>query len=236
MRKIALAILLFLAGVPAYGQNVRVVTTCGNVSPLTPNPFAASATLPALLTINTNGQLCGVFSGTITPSGTQDVNLTQVGGATVATGNGTAAGTIRVALPTDGTGVVQPGNTANTIPWLTTNTPSTASGAATTRASSTAAESNRVLKASAGNLYDLKVTIGATTGWVMLFDATALPSNGAVTPVWCEYVLSTGTAGGIAVAFPTPMPFATGITAGFSSTGCYTLTASATAAFFGGYK
>lgn len=37
---------------------------------------------------------------------TQNVNLAQVAGATVATGNGTAAGAIRVALPTDGTGVV----------------------------------------------------------------------------------------------------------------------------------
>lgn len=35
-----------------------------------------------------------------------DVNLAQVAGATVATGHGTAAGALRVELPTDGTGVV----------------------------------------------------------------------------------------------------------------------------------
>lgn len=39
-------------------------------------------------------------------SGNQAVNLAQVAGATVATGNGTASGAVRVALPTDGTGVV----------------------------------------------------------------------------------------------------------------------------------
>jgi len=39
-------------------------------------------------------------------SGNQAVNLAQVAGASTATGNGTAAGSIRVALPTDGTGVV----------------------------------------------------------------------------------------------------------------------------------
>jgi hypothetical protein len=50
---------------------------------------------------------------TLTPSGTQDVNLAQVAGATVATGNGTAAGAIRVALPTDGTGVVGIATAAN---------------------------------------------------------------------------------------------------------------------------
>ena len=42
----------------------------------------------------------------ITPSGTQDVNLIKVAGASVATGHGTASGAIRVELPTDGTGVV----------------------------------------------------------------------------------------------------------------------------------
>lgn len=47
-----------------------------------------------------------VISGSITPSGTQDVNLAQVAGATVATGAGTAAGSVRVELPTDGTGKV----------------------------------------------------------------------------------------------------------------------------------
>jgi len=37
---------------------------------------------------------------------TQDVNIAQVAGATVDTGHGTAAGALRVELPTDGTGVV----------------------------------------------------------------------------------------------------------------------------------
>lgn len=108
--------------------------------------------------------------------------------------------------------------------------------AATTSSSGTAAASNQVLKASAGNLYDLTVTIGATSGYVMLFDATSLPSNGAVTPVWCYAVTSNGTNGGIAAAWPSPKRFGTGITAGFSTTGCFTLTASATANFFGDYK
>ena len=61
--------------------------------------------------------------------------------------------------------------------------------------SSEAAASNLVLKASAGNLYSLTITIGATSGYAMLFDATSLPSNGAVTPVWCYPVTSNGTNG-----------------------------------------
>lgn len=45
-------------------------------------------------------------TATISPSGTQNVNLTQVGGAAVAQGGGVAAPAVRVELPTDGTGVV----------------------------------------------------------------------------------------------------------------------------------
>lgn len=47
-----------------------------------------------------------VVSSTFTPSGTQDVNLTKVAGATVSQGHGTAATALRVELPTDGTGVI----------------------------------------------------------------------------------------------------------------------------------
>lgn len=132
-----------------------------------------------------------------------------------------------VLLPT--TGTIAAGNSV--VP-----TTSSEAGAATTASSGTAAASNQVLKASAGNLYDLTVTIGATSGYVMLFDATSLPGNGAVTPVWCAPVTSNGTNGGISAAWPSPKRFGTGITAGFSTTGCFTLTASATANFFGDYK
>lgn len=41
-----------------------------------------------------------------TPSGTQDVNLVKVAGAAVNTGHGIAAGSQRVELPSDGTGVI----------------------------------------------------------------------------------------------------------------------------------
>lgn len=54
-------------------------------------------------------------AATITPSGTQNVNIAQVVGATAPTGNGTAAGALRVALPTDGTGVVGLNAGTNTI-------------------------------------------------------------------------------------------------------------------------
>lgn len=51
----------------------------------------------------------------------QDVNLVEVAGASVATGHGTAAGALRVELPTDGTGVVVLGAGSATIGALTPN-------------------------------------------------------------------------------------------------------------------
>lgn len=56
---------------------------------------------------------------TVSGAGTQDVNLTEVGGAAVATGHGTASGALRVELPTDGTGVVGLNAGSNTIGAVT---------------------------------------------------------------------------------------------------------------------
>ncbi len=186
MRKLIAALALVLMTLPALAQNqLQVVTSCGNVSPLLPNPFIAGR--PGVMTVDVNGQLCGASSSS--------------------------------------------GGTVNAIV-----TPSSAASAAATNAQSTAAGSNLVIKSGAGNLYALTVTIGATTGYLMLFDATALPSNGAVTPLYCLPILSNGTLGGATLEFDPPKRFATGITAGFSTTGCFSLTASTTAAFFAGYQ
>lgn len=99
----------------------------------------------------------------------------------------------------------------------------------------TAAESCRVLKASAGNLYGLRVSIAAVTGYVMVFDATSAPSDGAVTTlaIPAVRVVSDGTSGWYADDFSPPMRMATGITVCFSSTGPFSKTASATAAIAG---
>lgn len=218
------------------------------VSPATAStPWAITGTLTAVTSITnalpagtnilgrvgidqtTPGTTNGVQINAAVPAGTNIIGRVGIDQTTPGTTN-------LVSAAQSGTWTVQPGNTANTTPWLVTPTPSSASGAAVTSASSTAAASNLVLKASEGNLYHLTATIGATSGYLMLFDATSLPSNGAVTPVYCAPVTSNGTNGFIALEFSTPKRFGTGITAGFSTTGCFTLTASATGNFFGGYQ
>lgn len=103
--------------------------------------------------------------------------------------------------------------------------------------------------ATSGNalhLLTLTAKIGAISGYLMIFDATALPSNGAVTPcannsttrpcqLFCVPVTSNGTNGSISVSYiATPILASSGIVAGFSTgANCDTLTASATAKFSG---
>lgn len=114
--------------------------------------------------------------------------------------------------------------------------PSAEALAAITHSTSvTVAESCRVLKASAGNLYNVRVSIAATTGYVMVFDAASAPSDGAVTTlaIPAVRVVSDGTSGWYADDFTPPMRMATGITVCFSSTGPFSKTASATAAIAG---
>ena len=116
---------------------------------------------------------------------------------------------------------------------LTTQTPSPAAITGLTPVVSGAAEGSKVLKASAGNLYAYQVTTGASAGYVMLFNATSSPADGAVTPVKCVSVAANSTVG---ASMEPPEYFSTGITAVFSTTGCYTKTVSATAMFSGDVK
>jgi hypothetical protein len=110
-------------------------------------------------------------------------------------------------------------------------TPTSASANALVPVSTTALASFLVLKASAGNLYSLHMTVGATAGFLMLFNSTTAPADGAVTPVHCIVAPANQTTSLSHIMYPAS--FSTGITAVFSSTGCFTKTASASA-FFGG--
>jgi hypothetical protein len=134
-----------------------------------------------------------------------------------------------------GTWTVQPGNTPNTTAWKVDGSAVTqpVSLGALANVVSASTEATHVLKASAGSLFSLTVTIGATSGWAMVFDATTAPADGAVTPKVCRFIQSNGTGGATSLAWNNPVSFATGISVAFSSTGCFTKTASSTA-FFGG--
>lgn len=97
---------------------------------------------------------------------------------------------------------------------------------------SAALESSHIFKATAGTLFGLSVTATSTAGYVLIYNSATKPSDGAVTPVACYYI--SAAPGTIGIAFtPFPLKMGTGITAVFSTTGCFTQTSSSTAFFLG---
>lgn len=98
------------------------------------------------------------------------------------------------------------------------------------QAPSAAAESSRVLCATSCVLTGFQVNTGASAVWVMLFNATAVPSNGAVTPVKWYQVAANSTA---AVAWPSPISLTVGATVACSTTGPFTQTLTATCTISG---
>jgi len=107
---------------------------------------------------------------------------------------------------------------------------------------SAATEASHVICASECALRSLYVTIaGATSGFIMTFNAASVPADGAVTSTGCTAALPADCLREcVYIAGPNTVPieFLTtldaynfGITAVFSTTGCFTKTASASAFF-----
>lgn len=77
----------------------------------------------------------------------------------------------------------------------------------------------------------LYVTTGAVAGYLLVFNAVSAPADGAVTPTECVIAPANST---VALDFgETTQAYATGLTAVFSTTGCFTKTGSATVYFKG---
>lgn len=102
------------------------------------------------------------------------------------------------------------------------------------------AVSSCVLKASSGNLFGVYANCTSAC-WVMVFNAIALPSNGATTAGTASGNLSDCfevAAGSSKSLFYVPYPkaFSVGMTVAISSTACATLTASSVGFVSGVYK
>lgn len=170
--------------------------------------------------------------------GQQPIQLqTYNGGGAVALGNGTAATALRVALPTDGTGVVGLIAGSAVIGHIISDgiAPSTSSTYALSRyhAASAAAA---VVKASAGNLYGLVIgNSGTTPCFIQLFNAATTPTAG--TSVVDSYFVQAGVTVVIPASSFAITNYSTGIAhagatadGGATTTGC-TTTISITAYF-----
>ncbi len=177
----------------------------------------------------------------VTPNGAdptganaQQVQITGPSGTTATIGNTAADGssTNSNALFASSRGYVYNGVTwdrarGDTSGTWTNQTTSAAAGIGTPMTTTSAAASSLVLKASAANLYRVVVTSGASAGYVMIFNATSAPADGAVTPVDCRAIAANAS---LSISYAdAPARLTTGATVVFSTTGCFTKTASATA-------
>lgn len=140
--------------------------------------------------------LAGSTAGTQYTEGDTDATITgtaalmEVAANTLQPIQGTVADGQLVNLGTNndvaqsGTWTVQPGNTANTTPWLTTESPATAGGLSLFR-SLDLDETEEEIKASAGQVYGMWFTNTATTTrFLKFYNATAANVTvGTTTPV-----------------------------------------------------
>lgn len=158
-------------------------------------------------------------TGSITPSGTQNVNITQILGAPPSLTNPLWV------FPATGATFPVSGSLTVTEPT-------------TSNAASAALVANQVINAAPSSLYTFNVsadsTLSAAAWWIMIYNATTAPADGGVTPARCIAMSSGSTA--YTGAFPIGLQFSTGIVIGVSTTGCFTKTASTHAYIAGDYK
>lgn len=150
------------------------------------------------------------------------------------------------ALPQTQTGVIPgflaaagtdgcPAASACFVPYSSTYplpTTATISGSVTvniaTPVSTSALAANQIIVTGAHQLLSFQVsadsTLSGAAWWIMVYNATTAPADGAVTPTKC-YALPSG-ATAFTGAFFAPVAFSTGIVIGVSSTGCFAKTAS----------
>lgn len=179
----------------------------------------ADASLNAVIALTTRG-FNSLFNGTTwdrapgTTNGAYGIIRDAAGNARGANVN--ASNQLSVSI--DGTNTI-------TLPTLSTT-------------SSAALAANTVINSGAASLYSFNVsadsTLSGAAWWIMVYNATSAPADGAVTPQKC-YAMANGTTS-FSAAFPNPAVFGTGITIGVSTTGCFTKTASTHAFISGDYK
>lgn len=205
---------LIAAVTVADGADIALGTTTD--SPATVPTTGTAATTIALLKALNNTASTGIAAN-------RSVNLTQVGGAAVALGSAVSASSIPVVIASN----------QGAVP--TTTAPSASASIGITPVVSTAAEASHVLKASAGNVYSAYANnFSATTGWLVLINATSAPADGAITPLACALLSPNGVAS-INYAPGPPGVFTTGITAVVSSGAtCFTKTTGVITAYISG--
>jgi hypothetical protein len=173
----------------------------------------------------TPGTTNGVQVNAALPAGTNLMGKVGIDQTTPGTTNGVQ---VNAALPA-GTNIIGKAGIDQTTD-ITTNgveiAPTAGSAAGITPNQIAAAGSSLVLKNSAGNLYTATISVGATALYLMIFNNTSAPGDGAVTPAYCFGPLPINAPYALSWAPGPPAVFSTGITLVSSTTGCFTKTAS----------
>lgn len=153
------------------------------------------------------GANSGVDIGDVTinnATGAAAVNI-QDGGNAITVDNG---GTFAVQAAQSGTWTVQPGNTANTTPWLVTQTPATSGGLTTYHLISAATTNATNIKASAGQVYGWYIqNNNAAMRKVAFHNSASAPTAGASV----FFSLSIPASSAANISFPNGIPFSSGI-------------------------
>lgn len=124
-----------------------------------------------------------------TPGTTNRVDVGTINSVAPAFGSGVRGATVqRVTIATDdivpasqsGTWTVQPGNTANTTPWLITDTPATTGGLSTFHLVGAATDNATNVKASAGQVYSITAfNLSASPRYLKFHNTAGTPTAGS---------------------------------------------------------
>lgn len=262
MKRLGLALCFALLGLaPAQSQPVTQPAPVGVAGAYNTVAPTCTASQFCYLQVDVNGLL--KVSGTFTPSASSP-EFTPVAPATATATKGVLNGCqydstqktltdgqqSATSCSARGAFIVVPGAenfgvqaTLPTTPLIASgngvvDTLTTEASQATSTVASTALAANQVINAAATNLYAFEVaadsTLSAAAWWIMIYNATSAPVDGAVTPAKC-YAMPAGVTG-FSAAWPKPVRFSTGVTIGVSTTGCFTKTASTHAFISGDYK
>lgn len=138
--------------------------------------------------------------------------VTQPVSGTVTANAGTGTFTVSGAVTQSGTWTIQPGNTANTTPWLVSDQAATAGGTSLPYSFlSTAAVQAAQIKGSAGQVYALHFfNVSATPVFVRLYNMTGTPAT-TDTPVYRATIPGNTAGAGFVAPIPPGVAFGTGI-------------------------
>lgn len=229
--------LLTSAGtVVALGSDQTLDAAIGTTGPLMVGQ--GSSTAPTAM--STNGDATALW---LDLNGRLQGNVNQINGVTPLMGNGaTGTGALRVSIASDSTGVVQPGNTANTTPWLVQSVPGAANGLTPYTLEPAASDNHANIKNGAGVVYHINsFNNSATVNYYRLYNAASgfNGCNSATNLIWEGHIPANTSDAGFIEDIAQGITFGTGIS--ICVTGAYgqTNTTNATASAISlniGYK